>query len=96
MDLDPQLPPLPTLTLVSTSLNVPPDKPPDPSISMLFPENPPYRIPENPFRGTAPKAFQEEHKKKLQDALRSVREPFLFRAEEPFIFNGTRVGDDTS
>ena len=43
------LPPLPpTLTLTLKNL-VPLDIPPDPSISMLFPKNPPYHIPNNPF-----------------------------------------------
>ncbi len=55
MDLTPQLPPLQTLTLSSTDLNAPPEKPPDPSISMLFPEKTQYQVMENPFWGALPK-----------------------------------------
>src|ERR1700733_12526917 len=94
MALEP-LPPLtPTLTLFSNP-NIPPDIPPDPSISMLFPENTPYRVPDNPFRDSNAKELRETHKTALQDALRSVREPFLFYPVEPFAFEGTCVGVDT-
>jgi hypothetical protein len=98
MELTPQLPPLPTLTLSSTLLNTPPEKPPDPSLSVLFPENTKYRIPENPFRGALPKVRNREHKEALQDALKDIRAPFLSSAEEPieFNFNGASVDIDMS
>ena len=96
MDLDPQLPPLPTLTLSSTILNGPPDKPPDPSISVLFPEITQYRAPDNPFRGLLPHNLEKEHKQALQEALRLVRAPFLFDLEEPINFEGANVDTDTS
>jgi hypothetical protein len=94
MAFDP-LPPLtPTLTLTSKA-KIPPDIPPDPSISMLFPENTPYRLPNNPFRGQISKGLKEAHKMALQDALDSVRGPFLFNPVEPYTFNGTCVDVDT-
>src|SRR5258708_6913049 len=92
MDLTPQLPPLPTLTLSSNQLNPPHKKPPDPSISMLFPEKTQYQLPENPFRGALPKMQNREYKEALQDALGIVRAPFLFSTEEPIQFNGACVG----
>jgi hypothetical protein len=95
MAFDP-LPPLtPTLTLTPKA-KVPPDIPPDPSLSMLFPENTPYRIPNNPFRGPTSKGLREIHKKALQDALGSVRGPFIFNPVEPYNFNGTYVDIDSS
>jgi len=96
MDLNPQLPPLPTLTLKSTQLKTPPEKPPDPSISMLFPENTQYRVPDNPFRGELPKMRNREHKEALEDALVGIRAPFLFSTESPIEFNGANVGIDMS
>ena len=96
MDLNPVLPPLPTLTLLSTQLNIPPDKPPDPSISLLFPENTQYRVPENPFRGQLPRIKNKEHKEMLKKALDGIRAPFLFNPDEPLEFNGACVGVDMS
>ena len=94
MAFDP-LPPLtPTLTLTPKA-KVPPDIPPDPSLSMLFPENTPYRVPNNPFRGPISKGLSEIHKKALQDALSSVRGPFLFDPVEPYNFDGTCADLDT-
>ncbi|KAF8489697.1 hypothetical protein F5888DRAFT_1744919 [Russula emetica] len=95
MELIPLPPSPPTLTLTLNS-NIPPDIPPDPSISMLFPENTPYRVPDNPFRGPTSKGLSETYKKALQDALGSVRRPFLFNPVEPYSFDGTCVGVDTS
>ena len=92
LNLEPP-PPL-TLTLTPQPI-VPPDFPPDPSISMLFPENTPYRVLNNPFRGPNPKKLSETHKTALQDALGSIRSPFLFNPVEPYTFNGECVGDDT-
>jgi hypothetical protein len=96
MELTPQLPPLPTLTLSSTQLNDPPDRTPDPSISMLFPENTHYRVPDNPFRGPQLKKRNKEHKEALQEALSGIRAPFIFSAEKPLDFNGVSVGIDMS
>ena len=96
MELTPQLPPLPTLTLNTTILNDPPDKPPDPSISILFPENTQYRAPANPFRGPLSHKLEREHKEALQDALSGIRAPFFFELEEPIRFEGARVGVDTT
>ncbi len=96
MALTPLLPPLPTLTLSSNQLNAPPEKPPDPSISMLFPEKTQYHVPDNPFRGSLPKMRNKEHKEALQDALSSIRAPFLFNIKEPLQFNGECVGTDAS
>ena len=94
MDLVP-LPPL-DLTLTPTiQKNVPPDIPPDPSISMLFPEKPPYRVPNNPFRGSISKGLGGKHKMALQDALDSVRLPLLFNPVEPYTFDSTSVGADS-
>jgi len=62
---------------------------------MLFPEKPPYRVPNNPFRGPISEGLSKMHKKALQDALRSVRGPFLFDSVEPYKFDGTCVGADT-
>lgn len=89
------LPPLtPTLTL-NSKVKVPPDIPPDPSLSMLFPESTPYRVPNNPFRGPISKGLSETHKMALQDALGSVRGPFIFNPVEPYTFNGECVDVDT-
>jgi hypothetical protein len=96
MDFNPQLPPLPTLTLTSTQLNDPPDKPADPHISVLFPENTPYRVPNNPFRGAVTQNLEKEHKQALQEALNSIKAPFIFELEEPIRFEGTNVDTDTS
>jgi hypothetical protein len=96
MELTPQLPPLPTLTLSSTLLNDPPDKPPDPSISVLFPENTRYRVPDNPFRGPLSQKLKKEHRQALQEALGCIKEPFFFELEEPIRFEGANVGVDTS
>jgi hypothetical protein len=96
MDLNPQLPPLSTLTLNSTLLNGPLNKPPDPSISVLFPENTRYRVPDNPFRGPLSQKLKKEHKQALQEALNSIKAPFLFGLEEPIQFEGAEVGVDTS
>src|SRR6266849_9117147 len=95
MDLNPQLPLPPTLTLSPTT-NVPPDKTPEPSLSVLFPENTPYRVAGNPFRGSRPKALSEEHRKALQEALGGIRAPFLFSPKEPINFDGECLGTDTS
>jgi hypothetical protein len=96
MELTPQLPPLPTLTLDSTQLNVPSEKPPDPSISMLFPENTQYRAPNNPFRGSLFKVRNREHKEALQEALTGIRASFLFSTEKVLEFDGASVGVDTT
>jgi hypothetical protein len=96
MDLNPVLPPLQTLTLLSTQLNIPPDKPPDPSISVLFPENTLYRVPENPFRGPLPKVRNKDHREMLKKALEGIRAPFIFNDEEPIKFEGACVGVDMS
>jgi hypothetical protein len=95
MDLTPVLPPLPTLTLLSTQLN-PPEKPPDPSISLLFPENTQYRLPDNPFRGSLSKVRNREYKDMLQSTLEDIRAPFLFNPEEKINFNGVCIGVDMS
>ena len=96
MDLPPLLPPLPTLTLVSTQLSVPPDKPPEPSISMPFPEATKYTAPGNPFKGPLSQKLKSDHQKSLQDALSSIRETFFFEMKEPIGFNGEAVGVETS
>ncbi|KAH9973463.1 hypothetical protein BGW80DRAFT_1252048 [Lactifluus volemus] len=93
MDLNPELPPLPTLTPLSTQLN-PPEKPPDPSISLLFPESTQYRVPVNPFKGALPKMRNKEHREALKIALESIRAPFLFDTEKPLTFNGDCVDVD--
>ena len=94
MELNPAPLPPPTLT-PPQKLFVPLNIPPEPSISMLFPEKPPYRAPNNPFQGPSSKKLSEEHKMALQDALESVRSPFLFDPVESYTFNGTCVEDDT-
>src|SRR5712672_2222636 len=81
MELTPLPPLLPTLTLTSQP-KIPPDLPPDPSISMLFPENTYYRIPNNPFRGPTSSELRETCKNALHDALKSVRGPFIFNPVE--------------
>jgi hypothetical protein len=96
MELSPQLPPLPTLTLNSTQLNAPPEEPPDPSISMLFPENTEYRAPNNPFRGSLLKVRNREHKEALQEALKGIRASFLFSTERVLEFDGACVGVSAS
>ncbi|KAF8492081.1 hypothetical protein F5888DRAFT_945291 [Russula emetica] len=95
MELIPLPPSPPTLTLTLNS-NIPPDIPPDPSLSMLFPENTPYRVPNNPFQGPTSKGLSEIYKKALREALHTVRSPFLFNPVEPYSFDGTCVGVDTS
>src|SRR5712671_4281536 len=94
MELTPLPPLLPTLTLTSQP-KIPPDLPPDPSISMLFPENTYYRIPNNPFRGPTSSELRETCKNALHDALKSVRGPFIFNPVESYTFNGAVVGVDT-
>jgi hypothetical protein len=96
MELTPQLSPLQTLTLSSTILNGPPDEPPDPSISVLFPENTQYRIPDNPFRGLLSQKLKKEHKQALQKALCLIKAPFFFDLEKPVKFEGAQVGIDMS
>ena len=96
MDLTPQLPPLPTLTLSTTLLYDPPDKPPDPAISVLFPENTRYRVPNNPFRGPLTQKLKKEHNRALQEALCSIKAPFFFELEKQIEFEGANVGADTS
>jgi hypothetical protein len=92
MNLDPQLPQLPTLTLDSILLNVPPNKPANPQISMLFSENTPYKALNNPVRGAIIQKLQMIHKEVLQEALSSIRVPFIFQSEEPLMFEGANVG----
>ena len=96
MELSPQLPPLPTLTLNSTQLNAPPEEPPDPLISMLFLENTEYRAPNNPFRGSLLKVRNREHKEALQEALKGIRASFLFSTERVLEFDGACVGVSAS
>ena len=96
MALPPLLPPLPTLTLASAQLNVPPDKPPEPSIAMPFPEATAYRAPGNPFRVPLSEKQKLEHKKSLKNAVGSVRAPFFFDLEEPINFVGKAVGVETT
>lgn len=79
-----------------STLHTPTDKTPAPSMSMLFPENTPYRVQDNPFRGPALTVRKKEHKEALQDALTGIRAPFLFSIEEPIEFNGDCVGVDMS
>jgi len=95
MELNP-VPPLPPTLTPALETFVPPDIPPIPSLSMLFPENTPYRVPINPFRGKITKGLGEKHQKALQDALGSVRGPFLFNTEQPYCFNGDSVSADIS
>src|SRR6202789_4503900 len=94
MALNPLPPPTQTLTLGKTP-KIPPDIPPDPSISTLFPENTPYRVPDNPFRGPTAKRLRVTHKIAFQDAIASVREPLLFNPVKPYTFDSECVGGDT-
>ena len=59
MDLGLQLPPLPTLTLMSSVKNVTPDNPPDPPSSSLFPESFPSEPLANPTKGQPAKGPEE-------------------------------------
>ena len=94
MDLNP-LPPLtPTLNL-GLQPKIPPDLPPEPSLSMLFPENTPYRVLNNPFWSFIFEGLSETHKIALQDALASIRGPFLFNSVKPYTFDGECVGVDS-
>jgi hypothetical protein len=97
MDLDQQLPHArPTLTLIPAK-NVPPDIPPDPLISILFPEKTPYRVPDNPFTPPISEERDDNYIKALQEALNEVKAPFLFdlkNQEEDLKFNGASVGLD--
>ena len=95
MALNLQLPQSPTLTLKPTK-NVPLDKPPEPSIFLLFPENTPYHVLENPFSGPLSKALGKEYKEVLWEALGAIREPFLFTPEEPINFDGKGLNTDIS
>lgn len=95
MELDPLLSAVPTPT-PTPEPNVPPDILPEPSLSILFPENTPYRAPNNPFRGSISQRLSKIHKTALQDALKSVRGPFHFNSKEPYAFNGACVGVDIS
>ena len=96
MDLAQQLPPLSTLTPISTLPNVPPDRPPDPTISVLFPETTPYRVPNNPFRGPPTSALKEAHKQSINEALSDIRRSFLYTLDELLEFDGKSVGVDFS
>ena len=96
MDVNPLPPLLQTLTPITTLQNVPPDRPPDPSISILFPENTRYRVLNNPFRGPLSKGLKKAHKVSLSEALSSIRGPSLFAPDAPFNFDGESVGADTS
>ena len=100
MDLSPLLPPLPTLTLSSTQLNDPPDKPPEPSIAMPIPKATNHKVLEkvvgNPFRGPIPQKLRLEHQKSLQGALRSIGAPFHFELKEPIRFDEEAMGIETS
>jgi hypothetical protein len=77
-------------------LSEPPDKTSDPSISVLFPENTLYRVPDNPFRGPLPQKLEKDHKKALQEALNLIKAPFFFSLEKPLKFDGVYVGIDMS
>ena len=100
MDLSPLLPPLPTLTLSSTQLNDPPDKPPEPSIAMPIPKATNQKVLEkvvgNPFRGPIPQKLRLEHQKSLEGALRSIGAPFHFELKEPIRFDKSVMGIETS
>jgi hypothetical protein len=95
MDLDQQLPQAPTLTPIPIK-NVPPDIPPDPSISILFPEKTPYRAQDNPFRAPDREERNDEYIKALREALNDIKEPFRFDPEEKVIFKGACVGVEMS
>src|ERR1700679_1487500 len=82
MDLNPQLPPLSTLTPIVTLQNVPPDRPPDPSISVLFPEATPFCVPGNPFRGPLSKVLEKTHRRSLSEALNGIRGSLLFTPDK--------------
>jgi hypothetical protein len=91
MDLDQPLPRAPTLTPHPTK-NVPPDIPPDPSISVLFPEKTLYRISDNPFRPPIRQESNKEYVRALQEALNGIKVPFLFELKEEISFNGACIG----
>jgi hypothetical protein len=99
MDLDQQLSQAPTLTPIPTK-NVPPDIPPDPSISVLFPEKTSYKALDNPF--TVPNRLLQEERddeqvQALQEALNNIRAPFLFDLrdlKDRANFDGACVGVD--
>jgi hypothetical protein len=69
MDLDPQLPPLSTLTRMTNTQTVPPDNPPDPPTSSLFPENIPTQPLANPTRGPPAKRPGEAYEIPLPENL---------------------------
>ena len=96
MALSPLLPPLPTLTLGSTQLTDPPEKPPEPTLLKPFPEDTKYRVPGNPFRGPLSQKLKADHQKSLKEAVDLIRAPFLFELKEPISFNGGAVGVDTT
>src|SRR5580698_7040211 len=96
MALDPLPPPPPppkTLTLKPT---LPPKKPPDPFIAVLFLERTPYHTLENPFREPIPKETEEKYKCLLTKVTNSLRAPFDHDNEGPLSFNGKKVGVDLS
>jgi hypothetical protein len=67
-----QLPPILTLTPQPTPLNVPPDKPPNLGISILFPEITPYWALDNPFWHSLTESLEKVHQSTLKEAMNKV------------------------
>ena len=86
------VPPPPAKTLTPTPTPEPPKKPPDPSLSVLFPEWTLYCAPDNPFRTPVTKETKEEYKRALNKVTDGLRSPFAPETEGPVEFNGKVVG----
>jgi hypothetical protein len=95
-DFNPQLPLPLTLTPQPTPLNTPPDRPPDPGISILFPEITPYRAPDNPFRHSLTETLKKAHRTVLKEAMNKVRKPFQYFTDTILDFDGSVVGAKTT
>src|SRR5712672_2878139 len=77
MDLGPQPPPPPTLTLGSPPDN-PPKKPPDKTMN---------QAPDNPFRDIKPKVLENLHKHLISKAISAVRAPFWYFPKDRFTYS---------
>jgi hypothetical protein len=96
MALDLLPPAVVTLTPNPTPPAPPPEKPPDPSLSNLFPEKTPYHALDNPYVEPLPKETEENYKCILKELVMDLRALFTHDSLAPLSFQGTNIGTSLS
>ena len=80
------LPPPPITLTPTPATHAPPEKPPEPSLTTLFPERTQFYAPDNPFVGPLPKETEEKYKCTLKEVITDLRASFVHDSLEPLSF----------